>query len=813
MVPTNPIKPDPGGPLKTETDIDGLVDKFEGPSHSLSGRLTLLVPIIGFVWSAWQLWIASPFPFQLGFGIFVDLPARGLHLAFGLLLGIVMFPTVWETRKRWRNWLTVSLAGLAFAACSYVLFAYDGIVDRNGILLEIELGRFSVPFEALLGGFGILVLLEATRRSVGLPLVIVCIIFLLYSIFGQSMPDIISHKGVSLERLVGYQWLSSEAIFGIPVDVSVSYVFLFVLFGAFMDKAGAGRFFLDVSFAMVGRYRGGPAKAAIMASGLTGTVSGSSIANTVTTGAFTIPLMKKMGLPAHKAGAIEVAASTNGQLMPPIMGASAFIIAEFIGISYYDVIVHAAIPAFISYCALFYISHLEAMKLGLRGMPRSETPDVWPTLKAGVHFLIPIGVLIYLLLVERWSPGSAVFYAILLMAGIIVINSLLAARTANQPVASGIQAGCITIFDAMVSGAKSMAGVTAAVGAAGIIVGAVSSTGLNNAMLSVIEAISQGNFYILLPLVAVVCLILGMGLPTTANYIVVASLMATVLVELGNASGLVIPLIAVHLYVFYFGLMADSTPPVCLAAFAASAISGANPMRTGVQSFLYDIRTAILPIVFIFNPELLLVGVTSIWHGLSIFVVSLIAILCFASLTQGWLLTKLSIIERLLLAVIVMALFRPDFLMDRLYPQFIPLNLSEVATGTNSAVPTDRAVRLHVTRETEYGDRFKLFVIPADEPGTQPAEPLGDRIGATLEIEADQRAYISNTEFNGPGEKLGLTFGDYITAIDVEQSDRPAKEWVYPFGLLLLGLVFFIQTIKSRRKHIAAPTPSGGTGS
>ncbi len=790
--------------MTTQSNIDALVDKFEGPQQSLHGKLALLVPLVAFTWSLWQLWIASPLPFQFGYGIFVDLPARGLHLAFGLLLGFLMFPSAWEAAKGWRSWIIVLVGIIAFTVCAYGWFGYDGIVSRDGILLSVAIAGWQFPIEALLGGLGIVLLLEATRRSVGIPLVVVCVIFLLYSIYGQSMPDIISHKGVSLERLIGYQWLSSEAIFGIPIDVSVSYVFLFVLFGAFMDKAGAGRFFLDLSFGLVGRYRGGPAKAAIMASGLTGTVSGSSIANTVTTGAFTIPLMKKMGFPAHKAGAIEVAASTNGQLMPPIMGASAFIIAEFIGISYYDVIVHAAIPAIISYCALFYISHLESVKLGIKGMTSSETPDALATLKGGVHFLIPIGVLIYLLLVERWSPGSAVFYAILLMIGIIFINAFIEARSDSRSPAHGFRAGCMTTFDAMVSGAKSMAGVTAAVGAAGIIVGAVSSTGLNNAMLSVIEAISGGNFYILLPLVAVVCLILGMGLPTTANYIVVASLMATVLVELGNASGLVIPLIAVHLYVLYFGLMADSTPPVCLAAFAASAISGANPMRTGVQSFLYDIRTSILPIVFIFNPELLLVGVTSVWHGMLIFVVSLIAILCFASITQGWLLTRLSIAERVMLAIVVIALFRPDAVMNRVFPQYSPIAAAQLASADDAKLPTDRAVRLHVTRETEYGDRFKLFVIPPTGADGGGQLSISERTGLTLDPESDGRYNVSNTKFNGPGEKAGITFGDYVTAVDVEQTGRPAKEWIYLIGLALLGLVFFLQAGKKRRSNRTA---------
>ncbi len=787
---------------KTQAEIDALVEKYEGPEQSLQGKLTILIGIVAFTWSLWQLWIASPLPFDLGIGIFVDLPARALHLAFGLLLGILMFPTAWEASKKWHNWVTVTIAVTAFLVCIYGWLGYDGIVDRDGILLEWTVAGFTIPVEAILGGLGMLLLLEATRRSVGIPLVIVCCIFLLYSVFGQSMPDIVSHKGVSFERLVGYQWLSSEAIFGIPIDVSVSYVFLFVLFGAFMDKAGAGRFFLDLSFGLVGRYRGGPAKAAIMASALTGTVSGSSIANTVTTGAFTIPLMKKMGFPAHKAGAIEVAASTNGQLMPPIMGASAFIIAEFIGISYFDVIKHAAIPAIISYCALFYISHLESMKMGIKGMPKSETPQVRKTLKAGIHFLIPIGVLIYLLLVERWSPGSAVFYAILLMIGIIFINEVRCARKDKRTFAQGILAGSVVSFEAMVSGAKSMAGVTAAVGAAGIIVGAVSSTGLNNAMLSVIEAISQGNFYILLPLVAVVCLILGMGLPTTANYIVVASLMATVLVELGSASGLQIPLIAIHLYVLYFGLMADSTPPVCLAAFAASAISGANPMRTGVQSFLYDIRTSILPIVFIFNPELLLVGVESVWHGVSVFVVSLIAILSFACVTQGWFVTRMNVSERVLMMMVVVMLFRPDAIMNQIYPQYEPIEFSQVTSHESEVLPADRALRLHITRETEYGDRFKLFVIPAIESSTQPQLNLGARGGLTVELETEDRLYVSNTVFNGLAETAGVTFGDIVTGVEVEVVDRPAKEWVYVLGFLILGLVIFYQLLKSRRTAV-----------
>lgn len=743
---------------------------------------------VGALWSIYQLWIASPLPYSLGWGIFVDLPARGIHLAFGLFLCFLLFPAKFEDRRDGKAWFSLILAVIAALSALYVYFGYDGIALRAGILLNIDVFGFSVPIEVIISAVGMMLLLEATRRGVGLPLVIVCGVFMVYALFGPYMPDIISHRGVSVSRMVGYNWLTSEAIFGIPIAVSLSYVFLFVLFGAFMDTAGAGKFFLDMSFAAVGKYRGGPAKAAILASGLTGMISGSSIANTVTTGAFTIPVMKKTGFPADKAGAIEVSASINGQLMPPIMGASAFIIAEFIGISYYDVIVHAMIPAFIAYISLFYISHLESLKMGLVGLPKADLPAMGKTFKEGAYFLIPIGMLVYLLLVKRWSPGSAVFWSIMMMAGIIVIQQILLAREHKLSLFQGVRSGVIIIFYSLVAGAKSMTGVTAAVGAAGIIVGIVSSTGLNNAMLGIVEALSQGNIYILLFLVAVVSIVLGMGLPTTANYIVVASLMAGVMVELGNASGLVLPLIAVHLYVFYFGLMADATPPVCLAAFAASAISGADPMKTGVQSFKYAIRTAILPVVFIFNPELLLVGVESVWHGIMIFVVSLIAIFAFSSLTLQWMFVRLKLVEALLLVFVVVSLFRPDFVLDRFSPAYNELPLASV-TENETQLDAGQKVRVYVTRETEYGDRYKLFtaMVPEDSNNVMEA------IGISVRLEDDGRASVADIAFGGPAEKLGVTWGDYVTSVGIEQSGRLPKEIIYIFGLLAYAAVIMMQ--------------------
>jgi TRAP transporter 4TM/12TM fusion protein len=797
---------------QTPEDLQTALEDIDYAGRKHGPRLAHLVGGIAAVWSLFQLWIASPLPFILDFGIIVDVPARGIHLAFGLLLCFLMFPAARRLATQTVPVYDVILALLGCGCALYLFLGYEGLVSRQGILLGFDLSLFGVdfvfPFEAILGGIGILLLLEATRRSIGLPLVVVAGVFLIYSVFGQSMPDLISHRGLSFTRLIGYHWLGGEAIFGIAIDVSVSFVFLFVLFGALLDKAGAGKYFLDLSFALVGRYRGGPAKAAILASGMTGAISGSSIANVVTTGTFTIPVMKKIGIPATKAGAIEVAASTNGQIMPPIMGAAAFIIAEFIGVSYFEVVVAAFIPAVISYIALFYISHLEALKLGLRGLPRADIPRLRKTFVSGIHFLIPIVVLLYLLMVERWTAGSAVFYSILLLMLIIVIQHMLAAwRSGDMPAGRAFMDGLAEIYGGLIAGARNMVSIAIAVAAAGIIVGAVGSTGLNNALVGVVEAISGGNVYILLGLTAVLCLILGMGLPTTANYIVVASLLAGVLVELGTAAGLVLPLIAVHLYVFYFGILADDTPPVCLAAFAAAAISRADPIKTGIQGFTYDIRTAILPFIFIFNPELLLVGVESFWHGLMIFVVSLIALLCFSSLTQGWMFVKVKLHESLLLIVIIVALFRPGVIMNQFYPEFAPLDLEEFVAGEAKA-ESGYTVRFHVVRSTDYGDRFKLYRVATPDMAGGPE----DLYGITLEPFEDDRYEVVELAFRGLAEQAGLEIGDYVTEVDVEQVGQPPKQLVYPFGLALLGLVIASQLARRRRALGAEALATGTDG-
>jgi len=771
---------------------DNIAEETEGRARILSGWQLKLVACVAFTWSLFQLWYASPLPFIVGFGVFIDVPARAIHLGFGLFLVFLLFPFHKKNRSKKINIFSFLLSFLGFLVTFYLFYNYEALVYRNGVLLKQTISLFGnefvFPTELIIGGVGILLLLEATRRAIGIPLVIVASIFLIYSFFGQSMPELISHQGLSLNRLVGYHWFGGEAIFGIPISVSVSFVFLFVLFGSMLDFAGGGKYFLSLAIALVGKFRGGPAKASIMASGLTGMISGSSIANVVTTGTFTIPIMKKTGFPAVKAGAIEVAASVNGQIMPPIMGAAAFIIAEMLGITYFEVIKHAFIPAVIVYLSLFWISDLEASKLGLKGMDKNDVPELGKTFRSGLHFLIPIALLIYLLIIKRWTAGSSVFYSILAMMAIMIIQKIDFKNFFNiSLITKQIGEGFKDIIKGMIRGAMNMVNVAIAIATAGIIVGAVSSTGLSNAMIEVVEIISGGNIIILLFMVMVLCLILGLGLPTTANYLVVAALMANVIVEIGGASGIILPLIAVHLYVFYFGLMADVTPPVGLAAYAAAAISRADPIRTGVQAFYYEIRTAILPIVFIFNPELLLIGVTSLWHGILVFIVSLLAIFSFTSAAQGWLFTKLRWYEVIMLLIITVSMFRPDFVLNRIYPEYTTFdqNFSE-----QILYEEQRKVRLHVTRYTDYGERYKMFAFLVESNTTT---SVLDLTGLELEKNNNGKYDVINLSYMGAAETKGMQFYDEVTRMEINSLDRPQKEYVYIFGLFLLFLTIYSQ--------------------
>jgi len=491
--------------------------------------------------------------------------------------------------------------------------------------------------------------------------------------------------------------------------------------------------------------------------------------------------MKKSGFPAVKAGAVEVAASVNGQIMPPIMGAAAFVMAELLGISYFTVITHAFLPAVISYIALFYISHLESVKLNIQGLPENEIPPLGKTFLSGIHYLIPIFILVYLLLIERWTAASAVFYSILSLMVIILVREVLAAKKNNLSRFNGLKLGINEIITGLEKGAINMISVAIAIATAGIIVGAVASTGLSNNLIIIVEAISGGNVIILLALTAVLCIILGMGLPTTANYLVVAALMAHVVVEVGAASGYVFPLIAVHLYVFYFGLMADVTPPVGLASYAAAAISRADPIKTGIQAFWYSLRTGILPIVFIFNSELLLIGIKSIWHGLMVITTSLIAILVFSAATQGWFINKLRWYEIIIFILISLTLFRPDYVLDKFYPNYEYAQL-QINNLQFINLKPDRDVHIRVTRRTEYGDRYKLFVINKDSfKENYSLEEYGINL-----VDKEGRMTVDTLKWNGLAKKSGVETGDVISEFKTEILNRPNKAIVYPFALLLL---------------------------
>ena len=769
---------------KTKVDFSDKHDEDGGSKRNLTSWNLKLVGSLAVLWSLFQLWYASPFPFIFDFGKFIDVPARAIHLAFGMSLCFLAYPAFKSGRNKRISLIDFVFVAIALTATLYLYLDYEGLVYRQGILANLEIFGFKIPYELILGLFGIILLLEATRRAIGIPLVVIASIFLLFSIFGQVMPHLISHQGLSFTRLVGYHWFGGEAIFGIPISVSVSFIFLFVLFGSILDTAGGGKYFLNLAFALVGKMRGGPAKAAILASGLTGLISGSSVANTVTTGTFTIPIMKKTGLPAVKAGAIEVAASVNGQIMPPIMGAAAFVMAELLGISYFTVIKHAFLPAVISYMALFYISHLESVKLGIKGLPENEIPELGKTFIGGVHFLIPIFILIYLLLVERWTAASAVFYSILSLMIIIIVKEILTALKDKQSLILGLKKSYNKIITGLEKGALNMVSVAIAIATAGIIVGAVASTGLSNNLIIIVEAIAGNSIVTLLLLTALLCIILGMGLPTTANYLVVAALMAQVVVEVGGAAGYVFPLIAVHLYVFYYGLMADVTPPVGLASYAAAAISKADPIQTGIQAFWYSLRTGILPLVFIFNNELLLIGIENIWHGLMVIITSLIAILVFTAATQGWFLNKLKWYEIIVFLMISLSLFRPDFILDKFTPKFEQKQL-DVSTIESLNFETSKEVHIKVTRRTEYGDRYKLFVIP--KKSFKSNFNLED-YGVNL-VNNEGRITIDTLKWNGLAKKAGIETGDVISNFKVENLNRPNKAIIYPFSLLLL-LIF-----------------------
>ena len=643
-----------------------LISELEGQREFDKGSIYWwLVSAVAFGWSLFQLAVVVH-PIN---SVYI----RSIHLAFALLLAFMIYPILKRPKLRKKiTWYDYIFAVVAAVAALYQWFAYNDLAMRSGAWTTTDI---------VIGVILIVVILEGARRVMGLPLPFIAVMFLIYDIFGPEMPDLIAHKAVSLNKLMGQMVLTTEGVFGVPLGVSSAFVFLFVLFGALLDRAGAGEYFINLAYTLLGKYDGGPAKASVAASGLMGIISGSSIANTVTTGTFTIPLMKKLGFPAHKAGAVEVASSVNGQLMPPIMGAAAFIIAEFLGLSYTDVVFAAFVPAFTSYFALFYIVHLEAKKQGIKG--EKGLGRVWPIFIRGIHYIVPIAFLMYTLIILRHSAQSAAFNAIMFMMLIMVTQKPIAALIEGKKLDFyTLTSGFTDIAHGMVNGAKNMVPIAVATGVAGLVVGSVTLTGIGLILADVIDQLSHGYIILVLLFTAITSLILGMGLPTTANYIVMAALTAPVIMQLAGDNGYLIPAIAAHMFVFYFGILADDTPPVGMAAYAAAGIAKSDPIKTGLQGFFYDIRTAILPFMFFFNNKLLLIESVDAtdpndpgkWVWVSnpleiavIFAGAVMGMFAFTSAIQGYMVTKVNIIERILLLALIPFAMLPNIMTEKLH--------------------------------------------------------------------------------------------------------------------------------------------------
>lgn len=782
-----------------------------------------------------------------------------LHVLGVFALTAALFPFVGRTPRDGIPILTWIIGLIAAFTAGYLFLAWDGLAARSGAPSSLDITVAVV---------GVVLLMEAARRSLGFPLMAVAGVFLCYVFFGSSewLPDVIRWRGASIERAMSHMWLTTEGVFGVALGVSSGFVFLFVLFGALLNQAGAGNYFLSLAFATLGHLRGGPAKAAVIASAATGLISGSSIANVVTTGTFTIPLMKKVGFSPSKAGAIEVSSSINGVLTPPVMGAVAFLMTEYVGISYVEVVKAAIVPAAISYVALVYIVHLEALKMGMKGTSRmnpikfilgaimiicigiviaggtlftagilvdtlystlgdaalpvivvgflvgyvaavryaAQGPDLElsvdsmqnlpPTreiFKSGVYYLLPILLLMYLLMVERKSPGFSAFWSACFMLLTLLTQKPLKAYFRGQgEIKDRIVEGFWEVTEGLISGARNMIGLACAMAVAGIIVGSVTLTGVGQVMAEFVEFLSGGNLMLMLVFVALISIILGMGLPTTANYIVVSSLMATVVVELGAQSGLIVPLIAVHMFVFYFGIMADVTPPVGLASFAAAAISGGDPLKTGFQAFFYSIRTALLPFLFIFNTDLLLLDVTLV-QAIFVFIVALIAMLVFAAGTMGWFIVRSRLWESVVLVIVALTLFRPGFWLDQVQDPFLQIPPAQIFTLAQEA-PTDGELRVGLEGMTLDGDFVaSTYLLPLGEAGPDGFSRISQAAGLDL-VDQDGNIIVNSLMFGGVGEQLGIDFDWTVTTVEVE-NDRMPKELFFIPALLLLGMIALIQ--------------------
>ncbi|CAP42316.1 TRAP transporter permease [Bordetella petrii] len=861
-------------PSTTTADLEQLVADVDRGGRQCGGIAGATLAIGALIWSLFQLWYASPLPFTLSWGIFNDTEARALHLGIAMFLGYLAYPARKSSPRDQmplHDWVLAIIAGFCGA---YLFLFYKELAGRPGQPTAMDVTTAAI---------GLLLLLEVTRRSLGLPMTVLGAVFVLYVLAGPWLPDVLAHRGASIERLASHMWLTTEGVYGVALGVSVSYIFIFVLLGSLLDKCGAGNYMMQVSFALLGHLRGGPAKVAVVSSAVNGLVSASSVANVVTGGIFTIPLMKKAGYGGIRAGAIETASSVNGQIMPPVMGAAAFLMIEYVGIPYTDIIRHAILPASISYIALFYIVHLEALKLGIQpmmsgGQPRTllqklagwgmgicgtlivmglvywigmgvkavagaaavwvllallvaldvwllriaarhpdlpeeisitnpVRPEPWPTVRAGLHFLIPIGILVWCLSIEELSAGLSAFWAAVAMLVQMVTQRPLTAWFRGQATAPELRRGWREAIGGLEDGARNMIGIAIACGTAGLIVGAITLTGLGLRMTAFVELISMGNVLVMLVFTAVVCLILGLGMPTTANYILMATLMAPVVVELGAQNGLVIPLIAVHMFVFYYGIMADITPPVGLATFAAAAISGEDPIKTGVQGVTYALRTAVLPFMFVFNPLLLLIDVHGWWELLLVVGGATLASLTFAAATLGWMRVRCTVLEICVLLLVTFMLFRPDWFMNHLADKYESRPASELVATAGTLPDGGRLVAVLQGMNIEGDELTKTVAValpdlPEGDDSTGEAAGRKRLTAAGLMVTAlGDQVQIGAVQFGSRARRAGWEQGWDVLNVKVPNPHRPSEFWVYVPALLLLALVWAMQGRREKRQN------------
>lgn len=617
----------------SEEEQEALLKKFDTESNTrrLTGIASWIVFALLLSFSLFQLYTGA-------FGQYTAYIQRTVHLGFALTLIFLLFPA---RRSQVRNsvpWYDMILVLLSIIVCGYWPMYYETLVQHIGTITDTQL---------VIGGLAILLVLEAARRAVGLPITIIATIFLLYAYFGPNMPGMFAHRGLTLHQLIDSMFFTTEGILGTPLQVSSTYIFLFLLFGAFLVQTGVGNYFNDLAISIAGKRTGGPAKVAIFSSALQGTISGSSVANTVTTGSYTIPMMSRLGYHRNFSGAVEAASSTGGQIMPPIMGAAAFLMIEFAGVSYWNIAKAAIIPAILYFAGIWIMTHLEAKKLGLHGLPKEQIPKKSVVLRK-IHLLLPI-IVIVVLLFKGFSIERTALFGIL--SAIIVSLPLKETRINFS-----------RLIEALTSGARTALGVAAATACAGIIVGVVTKTGLGlkmgNSLVSIAGSLAtniQMQLILTLIFTMITSLILGMGSPTTANYIITSTIALPAILALNDTLPVSIEILAAHMFVFYFGIVADITPPVALAAFAATGISGGNPIRTGVNASKLAIAAFIIPYMFVFQPELLMIN-TNFFEVLLILVTAVAGMIAIGAgmigywyIPMGWLGRIISLIGGLCL--------------------------------------------------------------------------------------------------------------------------------------------------------------------